>query len=275
MADAAEQSPARRQARRRQRSADGGVVYGVHAVSALLASGPERIAEIWYQKGQGKGRLREIVARAREADIRLEERSRDEIDARVAAGVRHQGVVAILGSGRNHWSEADLEVIVSDGQGPGLLLVLDGVQDPHNLGACLRTADAAGVQAVIVPKNRAVGLTATVSKVACGAAETVPLIEVTNLGRCLRRLKDLGVWIVGATAEAGRTVYETDLALPVAIALGGEGKGLRRMTREHCDFLVSIPLAGSVTSLNVSVAAAVCLFEAVRQRASSGVMKPD
>ena len=273
MADAAERPQSRRPVRDRQRAADEGVVYGVHAVAALLASGPERIAEIWYQKGQGKGRLREIVAGAREAGVRLEERSRDEIDARVAAGVRHQGVVAILGSNRRHWSEADLEAIVSASEDPALLLILDGVQDPHNLGACLRTADAAGVQAVIVPKNRAVGLTATVSKVACGAAETVPLIEVTNLGRCMRRLKALGVWLVGAAAEAERPVYEIEMTMPVAITLGAEGKGLRRMTREQCDFLASIPLAGSVASLNVSVAAAVCLFEAVRQRAS-GVKKP-
>ncbi len=273
MADAAERSQPRRPVRDRQRAADEGVVYGVHAVAALLASGPERIAEIWYQKGQGKGRLRAIVAGAREADVRLEERSRDEIDARVVAGARHQGVVAILGSNRRHWSEADLEAIVSASEDPALLLILDGVQDPHNLGACLRTADAAGVQAVIVPKNRAVGLTATVSKVACGAAETVPLIEVTNLGRCMRRLKDLGVWLVGTAAEAERPVYEIEMTMPVAIALGAEGKGLRRMTREQCDFLASIPLAGSVASLNVSVAAAVCLFEVVRQRAS-GVKRP-
>ncbi len=243
-----------------------GVVFGVHAVKALIASGAGRIAGIWLQAGQARGRLRDIAARAREAGIPIEERSRFEIEDRVGERVRHQGVVALLSSERSAGTEADLEGLVSNRAAPALLLVLDGVQDPHNLGACMRTADAAGVQAIVVPRHRAVGLTPTVCKVACGAAETVPLIEVSNLGRCLRRLKSLGVWVVGASATAERTIYRSDFTVPLAIVLGAEGAGLRRKTAEHCDYLASIPLAGEVSSLNVSVAAGVCLFEVVRQR---------
>jgi 23S rRNA (guanosine2251-2'-O)-methyltransferase len=150
-----------------------------------------------------------------------------------------------------------------------LLLVLDGVQDPHNLGACLRTADGAGVDAVLIPKNRAAGLTSAARKVAAGAAESVPLIRVTNLGRCLKALKTYGVWLVGAAGESGHSLYQTDLTQPLALVLGGEARGLRRLTREHCDVLAGLPMAGAVSSLNVSVAAAVCLYEAVRQRQST------
>ena len=163
-------------------------------------------------------------------------------------------------------NENDLFEILRHLQQPPFLLILDGLQDPHNLGACLRSADAAGVHAVIVPKDRAVSLTDTVCKVACGAAEHVPLVTVTNLARTLKQLKELGLWLVGTADDAKQSLYDVDLTGPLALVMGAEGKGLRRLTKEHCDFLVHIPMAGSVECLNVSVAAGVCLFEAVRQR---------
>ena len=163
-------------------------------------------------------------------------------------------------------SEADLENILMNLQTPAFLLILDGVQDPHNLGACLRSADAAGVHAVIAPKDKSVGLTSTVSKVASGAAETVPFIQVTNLARTLRFLKENNIWIIGADALADKAIFDSDLTAPIALVLGAEGSGMRRLTREHCDLLVNIPMSGSVSSLNVSVAAGIFLFEATRQR---------
>jgi 23S rRNA (guanosine2251-2'-O)-methyltransferase len=193
--------------------------------------------------------------------------ARTELDERVP-GVSHQGVVAEM-TVAAALSENELPQFL-DGLGkPPLLLILDGVQDPHNLGACLRSADAAGVDAVILPKDRSAPLNATARKVACGAAETVPVVRVTNLARTLRAIRDAGVWLYGAAGEAQQALYDVDLSGPVALVLGGEGKGLRRLTREHCDALMAIPLAGSVSSLNVSVAAGICLFEARRQRAAS------
>ena len=178
---------------------------------------------------------------------------------------RHQGIAARMRRGK--FSTQDLDTVLATvATGLPLYLVLDGIQDPHNLGACLRTADAAGVRAVIVPRDRAVGLTPTVAKVASGAAETVPVVQVTNLARALRQLKDAGIWIVGASGDAEKSIYQTDLDRPLALVLGAEDKGLRENTRKHCDMLARIPMAGAIASLNVSVAAAVCLYEAVRQR---------
>jgi len=179
--------------------------------------------------------------------------------------VRHQGVIGRLQPSRER-NERDLELLLDGLEHPPFLLVLDGVQDPHNLGACLRTADAAGVDAVIAPRDRAAGLTATACKVACGAAQTVPFIRVTNLARTLGRLQKAGIWLVGAAGEEDRELYQADLTGPLAIVVGGEGRGLRRLTRERCDLLVSIPMAGIVESLNVSVATGICLYEALRQR---------
>ena len=161
--------------------------------------------------------------------------------------------------------EADLDAVLNKQSEP-FLLVLDGVTDPHNIGACLRTADAAGVHAVIVPKDKSAGLTATARKVACGAAESVPLIQVTNLSRTLKHLQDKGVWVIGTAGEAEQLIYQVDLKGPTALVMGAEGKGMRRLTREHCDQLVKLPMAGAVSSLNVSVATGVCLYEIVRQR---------
>jgi 23S rRNA (guanosine2251-2'-O)-methyltransferase len=183
----------------------------------------------------------------------------------IAGGGRHQGVVAFVAAqARTHSLEEVLDAL--DPKRPALFLVLDGVQDPHNLGACLRVADAAGVDAVIAPKDRAAGLSAAAVKVASGAADTVPYVTVTNLARALRTLKEAGVWVVGAAGEAQKSLYECDLAGPVAWVLGAEGEGLRRLTRELCDELVRIPMLGAIKSLNVSVAAGVCLYETVRRR---------
>jgi 23S rRNA (guanosine2251-2'-O)-methyltransferase len=240
-------------------------VYGIHAVAALLARRPERIAELRVQEGRSDQRMQQLLDDAERAGIAVERVARavlDQLDG------RHQGVAARLAVDYEY-READIPALLERSARP-LVLVLDGVTDPHNLGACLRSADAAGVDMVIAPRDKAAGLTPVVRKVACGAAEVVPFIQVTNLARTLRSLQDLGVWIVGAAGEADNTLYEQDLTGPVALVLGAEGSGMRRLTREYCDFLAKLPMAGSVSSLNVSVAAGICLFEAVRQRRAAG-----
>jgi 23S rRNA (guanosine2251-2'-O)-methyltransferase len=184
----------------------------------------------------------------------------------LARGQRHQGVVALADSLE---LAMDIDEVLDDAKTPALVLVLDGVTDPHNLGACLRTADGAGVNAVVAPRDRAVGLNATVARVACGAGDTVPYLTVTNLARTLRALKDRGVWVVGTDDEAEKTIHQVDATQPIAWVMGAEGEGMRRLTRETCDELVRIPMLGSIESLNVSVASAVCLYETVRQRAAS------
>jgi len=240
------------------------VAYGIHAVRVLLSRHPQRVRRVLLGAGRDAGRLAEIRALAQRAGVQVSTADDATLD-RLAGGERHQGVVAEV-QPRAGDPETQLEeALEAAGQAP-LLLVLDGVQDPHNLGACLRSADAAGVAAVIVPRDRAAGLTPVVRKVAAGAAETVPLVAVVNLARTLRDLKERGIWLVGTDDAADRTLYEADLKGPVAVVLGSEGEGLRRLTRECCDQLVAIPMAGAVESLNVSVATGVALFEAVRQR---------
>lgn len=239
-------------------------VFGIHAVAALLTRSPERVAALRVMEGRSDKRMQQLLADAERSGIAIERVERAELDK---LDVRHQGVVAQLVH-QLEYQEADLETIVRRSPNP-LLLILDGVTDPHNLGACLRSADAAGVDAVIAPRDKAAGLTPVVRKVACGAAEVIPLIQVTNLARTLKSLQAMGVWIVGTAGEADTLIYEQDLSGPIAIAMGAEGSGLRRLTREYCDFLVKLPMAGSVSSLNVSVATGVCLFEAVRQRRAS------
>jgi 23S rRNA (guanosine2251-2'-O)-methyltransferase len=204
-----------------------------------------------------------LVELATQQRISVGQRERRELDE-WAEGV-HQGVVAEV-SPSQVWGEAMLEELLDRHEGVPLLLVLDGVTDPHNLGACLRTADAAGALAVVVPKDKSATLNATVRKVACGAAEVMPLVAVTNLARTLEKLQKRGLWVVGTAGEADQEIYQQDLRGPLVLVMGAEGKGMRRLTREHCDFLVKLPMAGSVSSLNVSVAAGVCLFEALRQR---------
>ena len=237
-------------------------LYGFHAVLTALRS--ERVSLLWVQSGRDDQRTREALELAHAQKLTVKRVSRGDLDLMVP-GARHQGIVA-QASQPEVMSGTDLSSILARAGKNALLLVLDGVQDPHNLGACLRSADAAGVHAVITPKDRAAGLTPVVRKVASGAAESVPLITVTNLARTLRELRDAGVWIIGTRGDAEQTLFDIDLRGPSALVLGGEGSGMRRLTNELCDVSVKIPMAGAVESLNVSVAAGVCLFEAVRQR---------
>ena len=239
------------------------VVYGLHAVQSLFAKSPERALELLVQKGRTDKRVNELVDLAREQGVAVRFVERSRLDAKTD-GV-HQGIMARVSAARVY-REEDLEDLLDALDGPPFLLILDGVTDPHNLGACLRTADAAGVHAVIVPKDKSASLNATASKVACGAAESVPLVQVTNLARTMEWLKDRGIWMTGTAGESSANIYQSDLKGSLALVMGAEGKGMRRLTRDLCDTLVFIPMAGSVSSLNVSVATGVCLFEAVRQR---------
>ena len=240
------------------------IVFGLHSVRALLQRRPKSAALLVLQKGREDARSTELQRLAEAAGVRIEWRDAHELD-RLAGNEHHQGAclqIRALGP----QGEGALDELLGKATAPPLLLVLDGVQDPHNLGACLRTADAAGAIAVIVPRDRAAGLTPAVRKVASGAAEAMPLIQVVNLARTLRWLKERDVWVVGADDQAPKSVFEAPLTGPLALVLGAEGAGLRRLTRENCDLLVGIPMAGTVESLNVSVAAGVLLFEAARQR---------
>lgn len=242
-------------------------IYGWHAVQAAIERAGDRIDSLWLAEGRRGPRLKSLLKAAQAALIEPKYVPRIELD-RLAEGMPHQGVVAdyrpLTAS-----VAVDLDEFLMRLTSPAFLLVLDGVQDPHNLGACLRSADAAGAQALIVPRDNAVAVTATVRKVASGAAESVPVFPVVNLARVLKQLREAGIWVVGANAEADKSLYEVDLSGPLALVLGGEGEGLRRLTRESCDVLAAIPMAGSVASLNVSAAAAVCLYEALRQRRAS------
>lgn len=241
-------------------------VYGLHAVNAVLDRAPERVLELWVAQPRDDARARLLRERAEKAGVRVQSVAGEAL-AKLVGEVVHQGAVAAVRPLKG-WNEHDL----IDGLGQiaedPLLLVLDGITDPHNLGACLRTADAVGAHAVITTKDRAAAVDGVVRKVAAGAAEFVPVATVTNLARTLEMLKERGIWVVGTDGEAVQTLYAADLKRPLALVLGAEGDGMRRLTRERCDFLVRIPMAGQVESLNVSVAAGVALFEARRQRAS-------
>lgn len=247
-------------------------IYGIHAVDSLLRQNPKSVQRIWAQEGRTDKRIGALLDLAQNQGVPVARESRRALDDRVKG--RHQGIVAEAldlpsqgdASQSNLWQEADLLRAVDEKAGPLLILVLDGVTDPHNLGACLRSADAAGVDAVVVPRDKSADLTPVSRKVACGAAEVVPFVRVTNLARTLQALKERGVWLFGAAGEAEKSLYDNDLTLSMALVMGAEGAGLRRLTREQCDYLVRLPMAGSVSSLNVSVATGVCLFEAVRQR---------
>jgi 23S rRNA (guanosine2251-2'-O)-methyltransferase len=240
-------------------------IIGINAVAEAIAHEAKNIAEVLIEQRAKNPRLAEIAQAAKAAGVAVRQAPPDVL-ARAAGGARHQGVVAQVAMTRN-LGEGDLDDLLGSLEKP-LLLVLDGVQDPHNLGACLRSAEAAGVDAVIVPRDRAVGITPVVRKIASGAADRVPLIRVTNLARTMKTLQEAGVWIIGLAGEAEKSVYEMDLSGPTAIAMGGEGEGLRRLSREHCDYLAKIPMRGQVESLNVSVATGVVLFEALRQRST-------
>jgi 23S rRNA (guanosine2251-2'-O)-methyltransferase len=247
-------------------------IYGIHAVDSLLRQNPKSVQRLWAQRGRDDNRIGALLELAQNQGVPVARESRQALDEMVKG--RHQGIVAetldvpVHGetSQPNLWQEVDLLRMVENKDGPVLILVLDGVTDPHNLGACLRSADAAGVDAVVVPRDKSADLTPVSRKVACGAAEVVPFARVTNLSRTLQALKERGVWLFGAAGEAENAIYDNDLTVSMALVMGAEGSGLRRLTREQCDHLVRLPMAGSVSSLNVSVATGVCLFEAVRQR---------
>ncbi len=250
--------------RQRQETPASTIAAGWHAVNAALRSPVTRIEGVWLRRGRHDERVDKVLRLIAERELEPVYVDSDALDE-MAPGVAHQGVVARLAPSRA-WTEADLEVWLRGLNHPPLVLVLDGVQDPHNLGACLRSADGAGADAVIVPRDRAASVTPAVRKVAAGAAESVPVVVVTNLARCLRALQDMGLWLTGLDADAGGLLYDQDLTGPTALVLGAEAKGLRRLTRESCDFLAALPMDGLVESLNVSVAAGICLFEARRQR---------
>ena len=240
------------------------LVSGLHSVRAALKHGPDNILEAWADTRRRDRRLSELLDALRNLGVPVQPAGRQALD-RMVPGANHQGIVIRTRAPASR-DEAQLWTLLDQLARPLRLLVLDGVQDPHNLGACLRTADAAGAHAVIAPRDRSVGLTPTAVKVASGAAAGIPFFQVTNLARVLKRLAhDYGVWVVGAAAEGETLLYQADLAGSLALVMGGEGEGLRRLTRDHCDQLVRIPRAGSVESLNVSVATGICLFEAVRQ----------
>ena len=242
------------------------IVFGFHAVTVLLRQRPEAVLELHAGAERTDGRMRDLLKLAEQKKVRVMAATGERLDG-LTGHARHQGVAARVTEMKRSSSLDDtLDAVV----GPPLLLVLDGIQDPHNLGACLRVADAAGVSAVVAPKDRAVGLNATAAKVASGAAETVPYFPVTNLARTLRELKERNIWIVGTDDQARDDLFTADFPDAVAWVLGAEGEGMRRLTREHCDFLVRIPMQGVVESLNVSVAAGIVLFESVRRRQSKG-----
>jgi 23S rRNA (guanosine2251-2'-O)-methyltransferase len=241
-------------------------VYGLHAINAVLERSPQRVLELWVAEKRDDLRTRELRERAEGAGVRIQAVNGEAL-VKLVGDVTHQGAVAAVRP-LPGWDEHDLIDSLSQTAGDALLLILDGVTDPHNLGACLRTAEAAGAHAVLIPKDRAAAVDGVVRKVAAGAAEFVPVASVTNLARAIDLLKERGIWVVGTDGEAAQSLYGADLKRPLALVLGAEGQGLRRLTRERCDFLVRIPMSGQVESLNVSVAAGVALFEARRQRSS-------
>jgi 23S rRNA (guanosine2251-2'-O)-methyltransferase len=237
----------------------------MHAVSAAIERAPERVLEMWLASPRDDSRARNLRARASTAGLHVHESSSEAL-AKLVGDVAHQGAVVAMRPLKS-WDENDLTRAIADVSSDPVLLILDGVTDPHNLGACLRSADAAGVLAVVIPKDRAASVDGVVRKVAAGAAEFVPVASVTNLARTLDSLKSQGIWVVGTDGEAEQPLYSADFKRPLAMVLGAEGSGMRRLTREKCDFLVRIPMVGHVQSLNVSVSAGIALFEVLRQRA--------
>ena len=242
-------------------------LYGNHALTAVLEREPQRILEIYIAKGRDDERLHTLINLARKNGLGIQFCNKKILDDK-AQGESHQGVVARAQPAKT-LSENDLDEIITHAQNMGkapFLLVLDGVTDPHNLGAVLRSADAAGVDAVIVTKDKSASLNATVRKVACGAADVIPLIQVTNLSRTLAELQEKAIWVVGTAGEATQSVFDCKMDGPIALVMGAEGKGMRRLTRERCDELIKLPMHGTVSSLNVSVATGICLYEILRQR---------
>lgn len=238
-------------------------IYGIHTIQSMLKSAPERVSEIYVQSNRRDERLQKIRRLAEVHGISVQPLAAQKLDAKVSG--RHQGVIALCRPGQTY-DEKFLLKLAEDKGAECFFLLLDGITDPHNLGACLRSADAAGVDAVVVPKDSSVGLTPIVQKVASGAAETVPLVTVTNLTRTLEKLQNSGIWAVGTTGQSEKVIYDIDLTGPIALVMGAEDSGMRQLTAKQCDFLAKLPMAGEVESLNVSVATGICLFEIVRQR---------
>lgn len=244
------------------------LIGGIHAIRSALRHGVDQLLQVWVDNSRNDRRMRDLVNEIRESGMKIIASNKEELE-RLLPDVNHQGIIARVKVPSSQ-TEKQLFQMMDNLQEPALLLVLDGVTDPHNLGACLRSADAAAVHAVIAPKDRAAGLTPVACKVASGAAETVPYVQVTNLVRTLEKLKqEYNVWVVGTAGETDQSLYDTDLKGNLAIVMGAEGKGMRRLTRESCDMLVKLPMLGRVESLNVSVATGVCLYEAVRQRGNN------
>ena len=239
------------------------MICGLHAAKAALQAAPEKVIRLLIDRKRRDQRIRAILDAAKQNNIRIEYDSRDALDEK-AKGQVHQGVL-LFSKGITPYREGDIDRLLENCNEEALVLVLDGVTDPHNLGACMRTAEAAGVDFVVASKDRAAGINATVRKTASGAAERLPFVQVTNLARSLRQLQDAGLWVTG-TAVEGENLQQVDMTGPRAIVMGSEGKGMRRLTREHCDQLVKIPMQGQIESLNVSVAAGIVLYEVVRQR---------
>ena len=239
-------------------------LFGVHAVRAALDYSPQNIRRAWIDNQRQDTRIKQLIDELQALGINPEKTERKKLD-RLAEGKNHQGIVVAVELPSTH-NEDDLKLAVSALSEPAFYLVLDQVQDPHNLGACLRTADAIGAHGIIITKDNAVDITPTVCKVACGAAETIPVYQVTNLARVLRWLKEQNIWIIGADGEAKQTIYDMKLDMPLALVMGTEGTGMRHLTRKCCDFLVKIPMVGQVESLNVSVAAGVLMYEIFRQK---------
>ncbi len=244
---------------------DARILFGFHAVLSRLRQHAASVQEILIDRDRIDARMKDLLNMAQAADVRVMQVERTRLDGMAGINGRHQGVIARVVDTPIPYKDIH-DILESDLDEPPFFLILDGVEDPHNLGACLRVADAMGVHAVIAPKDRAVGLNATVRKVACGAAETVPFIAVTNLARTIRELKEAGVFVIGTTMDAPGSLHNTKLQGPIALVLGAEGDGMRRLTTEACDALITIPMYGSVESLNVSVASGICLYEIRRQR---------
>jgi 23S rRNA (guanosine2251-2'-O)-methyltransferase len=240
-------------------------IYGIHAVEAALNDERIQLIEIVISDSRQDQVLTRLLNKAKERKVQIKQVPRKDLD-RLLRDINHQGIMAVVEYTQRQYDEMDVLSWIDEPHPPVLLLILDGVQDPHNLGACLRTAEAAGVTAVIAPKDKSVSLTPTVRKVACGAAEQIPFIQVTNLARFLKQIKDRGVWCYGLAGEAEKSVYDLTFSGHLALVLGAEGTGLRQLTRESCDMLLSIPMQGKINSLNVSVATGIGLFEIVRQR---------
>ena len=237
------------------------IIYGIHAVEAAIRNQPENVLQVFIQQGRNDSRIKTLLSIAQNSGVSIQSISNDKLKEKCPKA-RHQGVVAEIR--RSKSSNVSLDELLE--KESVLLLILDEVQDPHNIGACLRTADAIGVDAVVVSKNRSPALTPVIRNVASGAAETVPYIMVSNLARAIEKIKASNVWVMGTSGDAGQTIYDTEVNQRLALVMGSEGKGMRRLTREACDELISIPMQGSVESLNISVATAVCLYEVRRQQ---------